>query len=74
MIQLSEALKVVSTILNGNTYKAYTLTRDTKATIDKAIKWNLCELIEMAVSELKSSPKQGNQDLAHSLTEILEGK
>ena len=73
MVELSEALKVVERILEDNYSELSFFEREVKGTIENAIKGNLCELIEEAVTILSSIPKEEPQELAITLTMILEG-
>lgn len=68
---LGEALKQVSDILDGQYLSPEGL--QAKTVIQTAIDENLCELIEDAIRKLRYSSKAGDQSLADSLEEILEG-
>lgn len=72
---LGEALKIVLNSLQNQFHPSVPQTGLEKAyeTIKFAVDNNLEELIEQAVSELSKIPKEGVQELAIALTQIVEG-
>jgi len=68
---VDEALKITQGILHSLTLKGKDL--EAMRIIDRLIEFNLCELIEESVTILSSIPKEEPQELAITLTMILEG-
>ena len=72
---LGEALKIATTVLKSsyNPTKPGSELQIAHDTLQFAVDGNLDELIEQAVTILSSIPKEGTQELAIALTQIVEG-
>jgi len=71
-MQLSEALYIAYNHLHNDEYLSKEQ-KEAERVIQNSVDENFTELIEKAVTILSSIPKEGTQELAIALTQILEG-
>jgi len=71
-MQLCEALYIAYNHLHNDEYLSKEQ-KEAERVIQNSVDENFAELVEQAVTILSSIPKEGTQELAITLTQILEG-